>query len=85
MRITKGNYYSKVNKLRKYEYSTHIYLSDFMTMRNYEDQLQNHLVHSVNWTNEPRYVIFQQCGILTSVDSDEPVQPPFKLRKFQVA
>ena len=24
---------------------------------------------------------FQQCGILTSVDSDEPVQPPFKLRK----
>ena len=21
----------------------------------------------------------QQCGILTSVDSDEPVQPPFKL------
>ena len=23
---------------------------------------------------------FQECGILTSVDSDEPVQPPFKLR-----
>ena len=23
---------------------------------------------------------FQQCGILTSVDSDEPVQPPCKLR-----
>ena len=23
---------------------------------------------------------FQQCGILTSVNSDEPVQPPFKLR-----
>ena len=23
---------------------------------------------------------FQQCGILTSVDSDEPVLPPFKLR-----
>ena len=23
---------------------------------------------------------FQQCDILTSVDSDEPVQPPFKLR-----
>ena len=23
---------------------------------------------------------FQQCGILTSVDSEEPVQPPFKLR-----
>ena len=22
----------------------------------------------------------QQCGILTSVDSGEPVQPPFKLR-----
>ena len=23
---------------------------------------------------------FQQCGILISVDSDEPVQPPFELR-----
>ena len=23
---------------------------------------------------------FQQCGILTNVDSDESVQPPFKLR-----
>ena len=23
---------------------------------------------------------FQQCGILTIVDSDEPLQPPFKLR-----
>ena len=23
---------------------------------------------------------FQQCGILTCVDSDEPVQPPFMLR-----
>ena len=23
---------------------------------------------------------FQQCGILTSIDSDQPVQPPFKLR-----
>ena len=22
---------------------------------------------------------FQQCGILTSVDSGEPLQPPFKL------
>ena len=24
---------------------------------------------------------FQQCDILTSVDSDKPVQPPFKLGK----
>ena len=23
---------------------------------------------------------FQQCGILTHIDSDEPVQPPLKLR-----
>ena len=22
---------------------------------------------------------FQQCGILTGIESDEPVQPPFKL------
>ena len=26
---------------------------------------------------------FQQCGILTSVDSDEHVQLPFKLRNFK--
>ena len=25
----------------------------------------------------------QQCGILTSVDSDEPVEPPFKLRNSE--
>ena len=27
---------------------------------------------------------FQQCGILTSVDSDEPVHPPFKLRNSKL-
>ena len=27
---------------------------------------------------------FQQCGILTSGDSYEPVQPPVKLRNFQM-
>ena len=26
---------------------------------------------------------FQLCGILTSVDSGEPLQPPFKLRNFK--
>ena len=28
---------------------------------------------------------FQQCAILTSVDSDEPLQPPFKLRNSKWA
>ena len=27
---------------------------------------------------------FQQCGILTCVDSDEPLQPPFKLRNSKL-
>ena len=27
---------------------------------------------------------FQQCGILTRVDSDEPVQPSFKLRNSKL-
>ena len=27
---------------------------------------------------------FQQCGILTSVDSDETEQPHFKLRNFKL-
>ena len=26
---------------------------------------------------------FQKCGILTSVDLDEPVQPPFKVRNYK--
>ena len=36
--------------------------------------------------NGPAYYLlamtcdFQQCGVLASVDSEEPVQPPFKLR-----
>ena len=33
--------------------------------------------HYYNWAATCE---FQQCGILTSVDSNEPVQPPFKLR-----
>ena len=28
---------------------------------------------------EPWHELFQQCGILTSIDSDEPGQPSFKL------
>ena len=33
------------------------------------------------FTYEPRATCdFQQCGILTQIDWDEPVQPPFKLR-----
>ena len=27
---------------------------------------------------------FKQCGILTSVDSDQPVQPPVKLRNSKI-
>ena len=30
--------------------------------------------------NEPRHVISNNMAFLASVDSDEPVQPPFKLR-----
>ena len=29
---------------------------------------------------EPLHGNYKQCGILTSVDLDEPIQPPFKLR-----
>ena len=41
------------------------------------------IAYCVNWIRNCIYAItcvFQQGGILTSVDSDEPVQPPFKLR-----
>ena len=39
---------------------------------------------SDTWMCESTFILvmtcdFQKCGILTSVDSDEPVQPPFKL------
>ena len=35
--------------------------------------------------NAPPYSFhdFQQCGILTSVDTDKPVQLPVKLRNFK--
>ena len=36
------------------------------------DRYGNNIIWATAWD-------FQQCGILTSVDSDEPVQPPFKL------
>ena len=37
--------------------------------------------HNPEFRINPEYFhpCFQQCGILTSVDSDEPVPPPFKL------
>ena len=41
-------------------------------------------IQLLQWKNQTNICAatcdFQQCGILTSVDSDEPVQPPFKLR-----
>ena len=39
----------------------------------------NRGITEYNFKNESRRD-FQQCGILISVDSDKPVQPPFKLR-----
>ena len=51
----------------------------------YSTTLEHHhkLVHTVrkNVYNWAVTCDFQQCGILTSVDSDEPVQPDFKIRK----
>ena len=35
---------------------------------------------SVMSNNDHATCDFQQCGILKSVDLDEPVQPPFKLK-----
>ena len=37
-------------------------------------------VRQANWAVSGDY---QQCGILTSVDSGEPLQPNFKLRNFK--
>ena len=41
-----------------------------------------HSVHFVRGERgqKSKFSEFQQCGILTSVDSDELVQPPLKLR-----
>ena len=41
--------------------------------------------HVESWTSSVKYIWtvtcdFQQCGMLASLESDEPVQPPFKLR-----
>ena len=34
-------------------------------------------------TTEPLRSPFKQCGILTSVDSDEPLQPPFRPKNLK--
>ena len=38
------------------------------------------LSHFIAVKKEPRYEIFQKFDIFTSVDSDNPLQHPFKLR-----
>ena len=44
----------------------------------------SHAAYQVKWNHKCAMTCnFQQCGILTSVDSYEPVQPPFKLRNFK--
>ena len=49
-----------------------------------EAYIMNVLIHSpTSKDHTNKWAVtwdFQQCGILTSVDSDKPVQPPFKLR-----
>ena len=42
------------------------------------------IIHSYKNTTWATTCDFQQCGILTSVDSGEPVQPTFKLRKSKL-
>ena len=45
-------------------------------------QIKNHDFREMFVLNEKWGMAcdFEQCGILTSVDLDEPVQPPLKLR-----
>ena len=55
-----------------------------LTAASYQDL---HFARKKNITSKRRHRAatrdFQQCGILTSVDSDEPVQPPVKLRNIK--
>ena len=44
------------------------------------DTLQIYSVDDKNYQIRAVACDFQHIGILTSVDSDEPVQPPYKLR-----
>ena len=46
----------------------------------YQSRVQTHSASHGKWAATCDY---QQCGVLTSVDSDEPMQPPFKLRNSQ--
>ena len=56
-----------------FEYPQHMF-----RLRNKTNNLSLRTWHkNQNWATTRD---FQQCGILTSVDSDEPVQPSFKLR-----
>ena len=68
------NLKSKSNKNKDHVGNRH---SDKMDMRENNRQDTEEEVRSFNLATT---CDFQQCGILTSVDSDEPLQPPFKLR-----
>ena len=65
-----------------------VFLKDFFGKVNFKKEVtvettkkyaQLRSMHELKSKYEPRRCDFQQCGVLTSVDLDEPVQPPFKL------
>ena len=56
----------------------------FVSVRKSMNRLScNQLVMFLIYYNWAMTCDFQQCGILTSVDSDKTVQPPFKLRNLK--
>ena len=63
--------------------------SDFLMLKTIKNDyciLCTHFHHFYSPTAAIKWAVtcdFQQCGILTFVDSDEHVQPPFKLRNSQ--
>ena len=78
--------FSSVIKVVQKNYSRQV-VSGVVNCLVYKHQVVNHallgLKPSCIWNNTCIWAgicDFQQCGVLTSVDSNEPVQPSFKLR-----
>ena len=76
--------YGVLQHLKGFLKSIIVYFTQQLTRNSYKIDCHDFLncytiiyVHVYNWAAT---CDFQQCGILTSVDPDEPVLPPVKLR-----
>ena len=74
---------SKTRKVKKMNAVRFVETRDTICigLRVYSEQQRRKILYVLNeYINEPRHVISNNVALLISVDSDEPMQSPFKFR-----